>query len=414
MILSGESANKTLFHGWFIVAGCFAATFTLGEAMFTFGVFFNPLEKEFGWSRALLSSGYTVFLIGYGISAIASGRLVDRYNPRPILFVSALSAGLGISLCSLVHSINQLRIFLLIGGLGSGATWSIPTSTVQRWFYQKKGAGLALGIVVAGVGVGGLLFAPLSNYLILSYGWRRAYLIIGVLFFIIIALSSLMIKQRPTGNVVFEKAGKTAANQEGNQPWKMRRITAAPSFAGITFINSVAVLAFHTISVHLVPYATDVRISQAASAAALGLVGGFSVPGRIISGFISDKIGWQKMLTVSFSGMTLSLVLLLLLQGQWMLYCFVFFYAIFHGGRVPAHVGILGEFFGMCFLGELVGITAAVAMAMAAFAPYIAGFIFDVTGSYSMVFMILMALLFSSSIIAHLMKKPGRPVGSHG
>jgi MFS family permease len=81
-----EEKSPKIFYGWFIVAACFIATFTCGEAVWSFGVFFKPMEKEFGWSRALISSGYTGFLFGYAISAMATGRLADRYSPRPILF----------------------------------------------------------------------------------------------------------------------------------------------------------------------------------------------------------------------------------------------------------------------------------------------------------------------------------------
>lgn len=129
--MSKEVKHTTIFYGWFVVAACFAVTLTLGETFWSFGVFFKPLESEFDWSRTLTSSGYTAFLIGYTISVISTGKLADRYNPRPILLASALSAGLGISLCSRVNSINELRIFLLIAGLGAGATWSVPTSIVQ-------------------------------------------------------------------------------------------------------------------------------------------------------------------------------------------------------------------------------------------------------------------------------------------
>ena len=109
-------------YGYVIVIAAFCILLVSFGTRMAFGVFFKPLEKEFGWSRALISSGYTAFMIGYALSVVAAGRLADRYSPRPILLVSALLAGLGTSLCSQVQSINQLRILLLTAGLGSGAT----------------------------------------------------------------------------------------------------------------------------------------------------------------------------------------------------------------------------------------------------------------------------------------------------
>ena len=401
-----EEKSPKIFYGWFIVAACFIATFTCGEALWSFGVFFKPMEKEFGWSRALISSGYTGFLLGYAISVLAAGRLADRYSPRPILFLSACLAGLGVSMCSFAQSINQLRFFLLIAGLGAGGTFSVPISLVQRWFYKKPQASLALGVVVAGVGVGALVFTPLVNYLILISGWRNSYLIVGILFFCTIGLSSLIVKRSPEETTVILEGAEGIPNPVRNHGLTTAQILLNPSFAGITFIHCSVSFAFHTISVHLVPYAVDIGITPTISAVALGLLGGFSVPGRIISGFIADRVGWKKIIILSLFGLALSVLLLSMLKAVWMLYCFVLFYGIFHGGRVAANVGILGEFFGMHSLGEIIGIVMAIGMLIGALAPYLAGFIFDITGSYFIDFMIVMMLLLGGGIIATVITKP--------
>jgi len=404
--LSGKNAQPAKFYGWCVVGACFAAMFTLGEAMWTFGIFFKPLENDFGWTRAVISSGYTAFLIGYGVSVIIAGRFADRHSPRPILFMSALLAGIGTCLCSLVQSISQFRAFLFIAGLGAGATFSVPASVVQRWFYQRPNAGLALGIVVSGVGIGGLAFAPLINYLILSYGWRNTYLIVGILYLLIIALSSLVIKP-PTVHARTNAAGQGAVSSTGISPaWTTTKALTALPFFGVAFVTVTVLFAFQVLMVHLVPYATDAGISPTLSAAALGLMGGFSVPGRLMSGFIADRVSWKITLALSCFGMALSLVWLLLLEKAWMLYCFVSIYGICHGLRVPASVGILGEFFGLDSLGELIGIVAAIGTIIAAFSPYIVGFVFDAIRSYSIAFMIIMLFLLSSGTIACLIKKP--------
>ena len=403
--MSKEVKHTTIFYGWFVVAACFAVTLTLGETFWSFGVFFKPLESEFDWSRTLTSSGYTAFLIGYAISVISTGKLADRYNPRPILLASALSAGLGISLCSRVNSINELRIFLLIAGLGAGATWSVPSSIVQRWFYKRQRAGLALAIVTCGVGVGALIFAPLINHLILSYGWRNAFLYVGIIFFIIITVSSLAIKRSPIDARTVSEGEESMPKSVSTEGWAVSKVVATPSFISITLILCVAVVAFQTLSVHLVPYAGDVGISATASAAALGLMGGFSVPGRIISGFMSDKIGWQKTLALTLFGTALSLVWLLFLKATWMLYCFVFFYGMsWPQDSCPG--GHSWSFLRHAFIGGIHWFTSAIAQFVGAFAPYIAGFIFDMTGSYFVAFMIIIMLLLSCGFVAAKMKEP--------
>lgn len=398
--------KPTVFYGWFVVVACLLVTITLGETYWSYGVFFKPLENEFGWNRALTSSGYAAFLIGYVISLVISGRLADRYSPRTILLATALVGGLGITLCSQVNSINQLRIFLLITGLGTGGTWSLPSATVQRWFYKRQRAGLALAIVVSGVGIGVLIFTPLLNYLILSYGWRNTYLIAGIIFFVLIAISALMIKQSPAEEKTDLENEKSIPKSANSQGWTTGKVITTSAFIGIAFLFAVNLLASQVVVVHLIPHATDVGISSTIAAAAFGLVGGFSIPGRLMAGILSERIGWQRILTLMFLGKALPILWLIFLKATWMVYVFSFFYGIFHGAIAIALVAILGKFFGMRSIAELIGITTALGLCIGAFAPYVAGFIFDATGSYLVAFVIVAAFLLSASFVATIVKEP--------
>jgi len=265
--------------------------------MWTFGVFLKPIVQDFQWSRAQVSSGYTAFLIGYVISVIMTGSLADRYAPGPILLVSAILTGLGFTFCSQVYTVNQLRLFLFIGGLGGGANWSVPTTTIQRWFFTRKQAGLALGITISGVGVGALIFALLANYLVSTSGWRAGYLIVGLLFFSIMAASSFFIKASPVEQDTLSDGSTAPIHEPGIQRGQTRKTLLSLPFAGITICHCIAVAAFQIISAHLVPYATDIGIPSMASAAAIGIMGAFSIPGRIISGHLSARIQWQRILT---------------------------------------------------------------------------------------------------------------------
>lgn len=398
--------KPAIYYGWFVVAACFIVTLTLGETFWSFGVFFKPLENEFGWSRAVTSSGYTAFTIGYAISTVVSGRLADRYSPRPIIFVTALISGLGIALCSQVNNIQQLCIFLFIAGLGGGATMSVPSATVQRWFHNRRKAGLALAIVISGVGVGALIFAPLINFLILSYGWRNAYLIVGILFFISIAIAAFVIKSSPAESRAIPGVGVDMTKEQSDQGWTISKAIVTPAFISVVFLNLATVLGFQVVTVHLIPYATDIGISATAAAAALGLMGGFSIPGRLTSGFLAEKVGWQRIMALSFLGMALSLSILLFLRNTWMMYGFVMFYGICHGARATTQFGILGKFFGMHSLGVLIGIMMGASHSLGSFAPYIAGFIFDTTGNYLTAFILVMVVLLGASFISATMKAP--------
>lgn len=402
-----KEANKSgIFYGWFVVVACFFVTMSLGETMWSFGVFFKPLENEFGWSRRLVSSGYTAFLLGYSISAVVAGRLADRYTPRSILIICGLLAGLGISLCSQTRTVNEFRGFLFLAGLGAGSTWTVPITTVQRWFYGRKRAGLALAIVVAGIGVGALVFAPLINYLILNHGWRNTYLIIGILFLILIVSSSLVMGPNPSNVQSPPKKEKGIPAQTTMQDPTILGLLTHPSLLIVALSTCVAIFVFQVLSVHFVPYATDLGNTSTVAAAAVGLMGALSILGRLLGGAISGRIGWKMTFTGSHFGLALTLAWLLFSRVEWMLYGFAFLYGLFSGIRATALAGILGDFFGMRSLGTLMGIISATGQTSAAFVPYIAGYVFDTVGSYTIVFVALAVLMLCVSFLATTLKKP--------
>lgn len=169
---------------------------------------------------------------------------------------------------------------------------------------------------------------------------------------------------------------------------------------------SIGAFGFSIVSVHFIPYAMDNGIGATAAATALGFMGGFSIPGRLMAGFLSDRIGWRKVLALSFLMTASGLVILLFVRALWILYLFTFVYGMSQGTRSPAQVGIVSELFGMRSLGELIGISSGIAWFISAFAPYVAGSAFDRTGSYSLVFIIVTVFLFVGTVIAVMLKKP--------
>ncbi len=349
--MAKKTDKSEIFYGWFVVIACFFVTMSLGETMWSFGVFFKPLESEFHWSRTLVSSGYTAFLITYSLSSIVAGKISDRYGPRLILIASGTLAGLGISLCSQIQSVNELRAFLAVAGLGAGATWSVPTSTVQRWFYGRRRAGLALAIVVGGVGIGALVFAPLINYFILNYGWRNAYLIIGILFFVIIAGATPVVRSNPTEVQAPLDHGESGFGGREGSGLTIAKVLTDNAFLILTLAACVTIFTFQVVSVHFIPYVTDLGITPTAAATAVGLMGAFSIPGRLLAGPLSDRIGWKKTIAISLFGMTVAAVWLLFSRSEWnaLRLCHHFWHIL--GSQVDRHERRSGSLFRDAFAG---------------------------------------------------------------
>lgn len=396
------------FYGWVIVGTCFVAATSYG-LFYTFGVFFKSLQSEFGWGRALTGSVHSVHLLIYAISTYTFGRLTDRIGPRRALSLGAIFIGVGFCLCSQIQNIWQLYVYYIIASLGSGVTVSLPNATVQKWFVKKRG--LALGLVTAGVGAGTLLLAPLSNFLITLFGWRPAYVMMGLLFWGLLTLNALFMEENPEKKGLRpygweERRGPEAqSGVKAGRDWPVKEAMKTGAFFLIIAIYFFTNLPIHMVMIHIVPYATDLEISKAFAASALGLIGGVSILGRIGMGLVSEKIGWKWGLFLSCLLSGFMLLWLIGVQNLWMLSLFAVVYGFFYGGKITTIPGLIGSFFGTRSLGEIIGAIHAVSLAGGIIGPVLGGYIFDRSGSYRIAFLIA-ALAFLTSAVLTLFARP--------
>jgi MFS family permease len=168
----------------------------LAGVIYSFGIFFKSLADEFGWSRTATSGIVTTYYVCHVIGAIPLSWLSDHYGPKPVLLSFNIIAALGLLFLS--QSSNLWQVYLFYGvmvGFGFAPTYAVLSSTTARWF--KKRRGLALGIAVCGVGIGTMLITPTTERLIFWFGWRSAYLLFGIITFLLMVLPSFFIYKDP-------------------------------------------------------------------------------------------------------------------------------------------------------------------------------------------------------------------------
>lgn len=416
MSLTTPQACSRFFYGWVIVAACFALIAVGAGKFFSLGVFFNALREDFGWSRTATSYLSTQFIITYALSAFLLGRLTDHYGPRKMLAVAGILIGIGFGLISVAQSFWELCLYYGIAGFGTGAVWSIPVAAVQRWFIKRRG--LALGIGITGVGAGALLFAPLTNTLIDSYGWRSAYVTYAVTFGLITLLCAWLMRATPEQVGLKPYGWEPADTSSTTTP--VTSLEKAGSLTGMSTRQAIRTKAFLIVNlmfiftvfpsmallVHFVPYAVDSGMSEGQASAALGVMGVANTPGIFLGGVLSERFGWQKAFAYSNFGMAVAGVWLLFTQDAWMLYVFVIAFGAFWGARITQMAGIVGAFFGTVALAELTGITEAINSIAGAGAPLLAGFVFDVSGSYRIIFIVSIICAVASGVLSLSVRPP--------
>jgi MFS family permease len=382
--------QEPIFYGWIVLAACFAISFCWG-AYYSYGVFLKPLAADLGQGRGIISSVFSFFMVVSGISGIFIGRMIDKYGTKIPLFISGSITAVGFFLCSQIQAVWQLYLCYGIISIGAGLIFSLPLATVQRWFV--KGRGLALGITTAGAGAGNLILAPLTAHLISCYGWRSCYVIIGTAVFIVFAVSGLVIVPRPEliglkpygkeAGGVFQKI--EAAEEINN--WNIRELIHTRAFVLINAIFFFSIMPTYLVTIHICSFATDIGFSKTTAALILGLIFGFSIPGRIFGGLLAEKIGWVKGFFFCCLVCAIMVAWLTIIKGAG-LYLFVILYGLFFGSRTPMIPGLAGYLFGTKLLAEILGIINISGFVGGAVGASLAGFIFDKTGSYYIAFLL--------------------------
>ena len=401
------NTEKTgVFYGYAIVLYTFLIMLIMWGTLYSFGVFFKPLLTEFGWTRAMTSSVFSLNMLLYGALAIVTGRLTDRIGPRIIITVCGFLLGLGYLLTSQIGSIWQLYLFYgVIVGIGMSGSYAPLVSTVARWFTRRRG--LMTGIVVAGIGIGTVIFPPLASWSIANYGWRTSYLIVGIITLVSLISIAQFLKRDPSQmNLVPYGEREMAMNGLQLEPrrYSFRQAIHTRQFWLICVINISFGFILLTIMVHIVPHATDLGISYTSAATILALGGGVSIAGRLVMGIVTDRIGGRAALLSCFVLISAALLWLLVSKELWMLYLFAVTFGFGYGGFAPLASLIIAEHFGLSAHGAILGITEFVFTVGSAIGPILAGQIFDITGSYQLAFFVCAALSIVELIFALLLR----------
>jgi len=310
------------FYGWWIVAVS-AITLLLagGIGLYSFGAFFTPLIDEFGWSRAQISLAMSIMgLVGFTGPLV--GTWVDRYGARKIMVLGALLMSISFTCLGFTFSIYYFYALYFIVAAGQIAILNIPVlAVVSHWFDKRRG--LAMGISVAGLGLGGLIMLPLSARLIYLLGWQWTYHILGLIICsILLPLIVLVIKNTPH-DIGTLPDGEKFTDQEKYQRkpipesdiWK-KRWTLPKAMQ--TSVFWILVLAFMmvlpgTISIitHAVPFFVGQGFGNQLASTILGSAVGVSILGRVITGYLSDRIPIKYVTVLVFLFQVVGLLVLI-------------------------------------------------------------------------------------------------------
>lgn len=380
-----KEMQPRFYYGYIMVLAGFIIMAVSGAAMSTFAVFLKPLLSEFGWTRGTTSGAYGMFLGLWGIFGIAGGRLSDRFGPRLLLTSSGLLLGSGLFLMSEISTRWELYLVygvLLAAGMGMG--WVALLSIVPRWFAKRRA--MMQGIMFSGGGFGMIIWPILTTQLISSYGWRNTYVILGVITAVLIPLAAQLMRRAPGQMKQLPHRSNNEVNRQ-TTGLSLRQAVHTRQFWLLAALIGSLWFVGTAISAHIVIHAIDLGISATSAATIPAVMGGVGIGGRIMMGSVADRIGYRRTLVISFAVLALSLLWLVAAEELWALYLFAVIFSLSQSGSVLESPWA-AQLFGLARLGEVVGGFEAIGAIICVAGPIMAGWLFDVTGSYRLAFLI--------------------------
>jgi MFS family permease len=404
----GKTKTSAFFYGYIIVLCSFLVLMISFGTNYSFGVFFNRLLDDLGWSRAVTSVGYAMAQFIGGFMGIITGRLSDRFGPRLVIMSCILFLALGCFAMSTITQPWQLNIFFgLFMGIGFGGV-AIPASvTTSRWFVKYRG--IMTGIVVAGIGTGTIVMPVVAERLITAFDWRNSFIIFGFIALAVGIPTAYFLKRDPStvGALAYgekiEESRKRVAGKETGLTFKQAIHTRQFWVFCITCI----LFGFFVqgILLHIVPHARSLKIEAGTAAYIISFLGLGSIGGRVVLGLLSDRIGVKNTLLIALSLALLSFIWLLFAVSPWMLFLFALVYGLGYGALITMMTLMPARIFGLISLGTLVGVITFVYTAGGAIGSIVTGYIFDVTQSYRLAFFIFISLCVCALILASTLKQ---------
>lgn len=395
-----------VFYGWVVVAAAFVVTLVGFGCAYTFSAFVGPLQQEFGASRGSVSLVFSLAGFLYFSVGVITGPLADRWGSRPLCVLGMIVIGAGLALAGQARSLTEVYVAYGTGiGVGVGCAYVPALGAVQRWFAKHRA--LASGMAVSGIGVGTLALPALAARLIDSLGWRDAYLILGGGAVVIGGGMALLIiaDPRERGLLPDGDAPSASSNATVNPSVPIAIAIRSQPFVILYAACLICSLGAFVPFVHLVPYAKDHGISQSAAIALLGAIGVGSTIGRFLLGGLADRAGRTLTLVAMILGMAAALGLWSLTTGVWWLATFALSYGVFYGGWVAVLPALVADYFGARNVSGIIGaLYTSVALGTLA-GPSSAGWLFDITGSYTVpIAASAVASLASAAIVSRLLK----------
>lgn len=422
----GATQKRKVFYGWYIVAvgflGNFASVFSLSS---TLGVFMQPMTRDLGVSRgvfSLLRSGEG--LISAGLSPLI-GSMVDRHGPRWLMTFGALAVGVGFVVLSRVEAFWQFLAVRWTLSIGDAfMAYMVINVAVSRWFIRKRGRAVALSSM--GVGFAKIGLPIFAAFLIAWLGWRSAWAVFGIITLaLVVGPAAIFMRRRPEdmglnpdGAAEPYYRGVSTSRGEGNRPtqqvkalaeeavWSRGEAVRTRAFWVIVATLTISNIGIAGLNLHVFPYVNEVSGSTAVAAGVLSVIAFSQLSFPLVWGLIAERIEAPRALVIKFLVQAAGLLLIVSTTRLPVLYLGFFMYGIGISGGMVLTDMLWAGYFGRLSMGAVRGLGLLMTHGLAAAGPPFFGFLYDITKSYFLPFVLMIAALGTSALLCLTLSPP--------
>ena len=376
-------------HGisrWWRVLGGVSMNLALG-ALYAWSVFVAPFEKQFGWKRTDTSMVFTIAVVMVALGFVVAGRIQDRIGPLFCSLAGSIVASLGFFLCSYTTNLPYLWACFGMIGLGNGFGYATPIPVMAKWFPDKRG--LAVGLAVGGYGAGSAIFGPLSQLrLIPTYGLPATFRILGAIFLVMTLVGAFLLKNPPAG---YKPAGWTPMAGSSSGPARdlsPAEVLRTPRFYFMWVAYALGCSAGLMVISQLVPFASSAGIAATSLATMTLVVGAFgNASGRVLSAWMSDKLGRINVLRVMIGLSMVAMPVLYAVGGNVVLLYFLVFVVYWcYGTQLSVNGAAASDFWGTRNAGINYGLLFTAWGVAGIIGPRIGGVLYDKYHNYQAAF----------------------------
>ena len=421
------------YYGWIVVGASSTVVFArMAPAITTLTVLIFPMSQQLGWSRTLIAGSVSAGAIASLVLSPVVGWAIDRYGARPVLVVSV--AGLGLAMVSLAWATVPFTFYLAFaaGRVVFHTSAPIGASTVAaRWFIRKRGR--AIGIIFLFGAIGGIVFTMVASLVVESHGLRATWIAIGLVVLVFsVAPSLLLVAERPEdigllpdgvepdlampstedqravrpGFSGEQAAVITQVRRDDDDSWTLREAVGTRAFWVLVSMGFTSFFVHTSIGVHMGAYFRDIGLGAISAALAVSLSWTVSAVFSVTWGWVTDRIEVRY----AYSGMFLvqagSTLYLILASGTLGVFLAAGFFGIVSAGFNVVPSVMYANYFGRSSLGRIRGLGEAGVLLGQGTGPVIAGILFEIQGSYSMIFWVFVALSLTCSLVVLKAKTP--------